>query len=77
LRPVSEAELRAADELWLSSSGREVLPITLLDGKPVGTGTPGPVYRKMQTWFQAAKLSDAFRWQERQAARRGGKALAA
>jgi D-alanine transaminase len=77
LRPVTEAELRTADELWLSSSGREVLPITSLDGKPVGAGTPGPVYRKMQGWFQAAKLSDALRWQERQAARRSGKALAA
>jgi hypothetical protein len=35
------------------------------------------VYRRMQTWFQAAKLSDALLWKERQAARRGGKALAA
>jgi D-alanine transaminase len=77
LRPVPESELRAADELWLSSSGREVLPITVLDGRPVGTGAPGPVYRRMQTWFQAAKLSDALLWKERQAARRNGKALAA
>jgi D-alanine transaminase len=76
LRPVPEAELRSADELWLSSSGREVLPITLLDGKPVGTGLPGPLYRRMQTWFQAEKRKDASRWQALRSAR-GGKALAA
>ncbi len=77
LRPVSEEELRSADELWLSSSGREVLPITLLDGVPVGTGRPGPVYRKMQSWFQAAKRVDALRWVERKALRGGRGALAA
>ena len=42
LRPVSEAEVRTADELWLSSSGREVLPITTLDGRPVGDGSARP-----------------------------------
>jgi D-alanine transaminase len=72
LRPVSESELRAADELWLSSSGREVLPITRLDGVPVGDGVPGPLYRQMQGWFQAAKRAEARRWLERQAQRRPG-----
>lgn len=67
LRPVSEAELRSADELWLSSSGREVLPITTLDGRPVGEGRPGPLYAKLRAWFQAAKRADAQRWQERKA----------
>jgi D-alanine transaminase len=67
LRPVSEAELRSADELWLSSSGREVLPITTLDGQPVGEGRPGPLYSRMREWFQAAKRADAQRWQERKA----------
>jgi D-alanine transaminase len=67
LRPVSEAELRSADELWLSSSGREVLPITNLDGRPVGEGRPGPLYARMRAWFQAAKRADAQRWQERKA----------
>jgi D-alanine transaminase len=77
LRPISEKELRSADELWLSSSGREILPITLLDGAPVGSGRPGPVYRKMQSWFQAAKGADARRWVERKALRGGRGALAA
>jgi D-alanine transaminase len=72
LRPVTEAEVRNADELWLSSSGREVLPITTLDGRPVGDGVPGPVYKRMWSWFQAAKRADAKRWQERKAARARG-----
>ena len=77
LRPVPEAELRSADELWLSSSGREVLPITRLDGRPVGSGEPGPVYRRMQAWFQAEKRKEALRWQELRAARGSPKARAA
>jgi D-alanine transaminase len=72
LRPVTEAELRSADELWLSSSGREVLPITTLDGRPVGSGKPGPVYAQMRAWFQAAKRAEAVRWQARRAARTRG-----
>jgi D-alanine transaminase len=76
LRPVSEAEMRSADELWLSSSGREVLPITILDGRPVGAGHPGPLYGRMREWFQAAKRADAQRWQERKARQSRG-ALAA
>ena len=65
LRPISEAELRGADELWLSSSGREVLPITRLDGAKVGTGEPGPVFKQMAEWFKAAKGDDARRWIKR------------
>jgi D-alanine transaminase len=55
IRPVSEAELRAADEVWLSSSTKEVLAVTTLDGKPVGTGKPGPVFRRMHALFQDHK----------------------
>jgi D-alanine transaminase len=58
-RPVSESEVRSAEELWLSSSSKEVLPITTLDGKPVGNGKPGPVYRRMATIFDAAKAKRA------------------
>ena len=53
IRPVSEAELRSADELWLTSSTKEVLAITTLDGQPVGTGKPGPVTRQMHEWYVA------------------------
>lgn len=53
LRDIAESEVRTADELWLTSSLREVLPITTLDGKPVGTGRPGPAIRQMYAWFCA------------------------
>jgi D-alanine transaminase len=44
--PVSLEALRAADEIWISSSTREVLPVTVLDNQAVGTGKPGPVWQK-------------------------------
>ncbi len=55
IREVSEAELRSAQELWLSSSTREVLAITRLDGKAVGDGRPGPLFRRMYALFQELK----------------------
>ena len=55
IRPVSEAEVRAADEIWLSSSTKEVLAVTTLDGKPVGNGKPGPVFSRMHALYQAHK----------------------
>jgi D-alanine transaminase len=53
VREISEAELRTADELWMTSSTKEVLPITTLDGRPVGTGQPGPAVRQMYAWYCA------------------------
>lgn len=55
LRPISRTEVRAADELLLSSATKEVLPITRLDGQPVGNGQPGPVYAKLYAAYQQAK----------------------
>ena len=55
IRPVTEAEVRAADEIWLSSSTKEVLAVTTLDGKPVGDGKPGPVFRRMHALYQEYK----------------------
>jgi D-alanine transaminase len=52
---VSEAELRAADEILLGAATREVQPISLLDGKAVGTGKPGPVWRRLYDAYQAYK----------------------
>lgn len=55
IRQVTEAEVRGADEIWLSSSSKEVLPVTTLDGKPVGNGKPGPVFKRMHALFQDHK----------------------
>jgi len=55
IRPISESELRSADEVWLSSSTKEVLAVTRIDGKPVGTGKPGPAFRRMHALFQEYK----------------------
>jgi D-alanine transaminase len=55
VRPVKEDELRSADEIWVTSSSREVLPITTLDGKPVGSGKPGPVCARVYALYQQYK----------------------
>lgn len=57
LRPISREEVLAADELLLSSATKEVLPITVLDGRPVGSGRPGPVYERLYAAYQAAKMA--------------------
>jgi D-alanine transaminase len=55
IRPITEAEVRSADEVWLSSSTKEVLAVTTLDGKPVGDGKPGPVFKRMHALYQDFK----------------------
>ena len=55
--PVAEAVVRGADELWLTSSTREVLPITELDGQPVGLGQPGPFFKRMDALYQNYKAT--------------------
>jgi len=55
VRPVSEAEVRNADEIWVTSSTKEVLAVTTLDGKPVGDGHPGPLFRRMHALYQEFK----------------------
>ena len=55
LRRITKTEVLEADELLLSSATKEVLPVTLLDGVKVGTGSPGPVYAKLYAAYQAAK----------------------
>ena len=52
---ISEAELRGADEVWLTSSTKEILPVTRLDGLPVGDGTPGPLWETLLALYQAYK----------------------
>ena len=61
LRRISREEVLDADELLLSSATKEVLPITTLDGVPVGNGStrgrPGPVYARLYAGYQRAKAA--------------------
>ncbi|MFQ1063108.1 D-amino acid aminotransferase [Bordetella trematum] len=52
-RPIARAEVESADEIMITSATKEVLPVTRLDGKPVGDGRPGPVYRKLRAGYDA------------------------
>ncbi len=54
-RAISETDLRTADEIWLTSSTKEILPVTRLDGKPVGKGRPGEVWKQMYQQYQQYK----------------------
>ncbi|HEX2650623.1 MAG TPA: D-amino acid aminotransferase [Burkholderiales bacterium] len=67
-RDLTQAEVRAADELWVTSSSKEVLAIVTLDGKPVGDGKPGPLFRQMHRLYQDFKQKVMRAGKERQAA---------
>lgn len=57
VEPVPESTLRSADEIWLTSSTKEILPITHLDGQAVGSAAPGPLYRKLDRLYQDYKAT--------------------
>jgi D-alanine transaminase len=63
LKPISEADVRSADEVILSSATKEVLPVTKLDGELVGHGAmrgkPGPVYARLFEAYQRAKATQS------------------
>jgi len=50
---ISEARLRAAEEIWITSAGRGVQPVVRLDGQAVGDGRPGPFYNRVAASFGA------------------------
>lgn len=56
-RRISRAEVFAADEIFLSSATKEVLPVVTLDGHPIGSGIPGPVYESLYRAYQQAKAA--------------------
>ena len=57
-RRLTLTELRSAEEIWLTSSTREVLPVTRLDGEPVGSRRPGALWKKAYALFQERKRRD-------------------
>jgi D-alanine transaminase len=61
LRPIPEADVLSADEVMLSSATKEILPVTRIDGEPVGHGAlrgrPGPVYARLHEAYERAKAT--------------------
>lgn len=54
---ISRAEVFAADEVLLSSASKEVLPVVTIDGLAIANGKPGPIYKKLYTAYQTAKIA--------------------
>lgn len=54
-RDLGVAELAAADEVWITSSTREVVPVVRLDDAPVGAGEPGPAWRRVAGLYREHK----------------------
>jgi D-alanine transaminase len=52
---IAEKDVRGADEIWVTSSSKEVLAIVTLDGAKVGDGRPGPLFRRMHQLYQEFK----------------------
>lgn len=52
---ISEERLRRADEIWIAAATRGIAPVVMLDGRPVGNGLPGPVWRQVAAAFDASK----------------------
>jgi D-alanine transaminase len=50
-RAVKESEMRDADEVWIASATRNVSAVTRIDGQPVGSGKPGPLWTRMWEGF--------------------------
>lgn len=71
---VSEEEVRGADEVWMTSSTREIVPVVQLDGEPVGAGKPGPMWEKVLALYEAFRDAQVAAHRHRQG---GGAAHAA
>jgi len=56
VRDIAEDELVSADEVWLTSSTKEILPVVELNAKPVANGQSGPIWERMIDVYQAYKM---------------------
>jgi len=56
-REIPREELLGAEEIWITSSSKDALPIVTLDGRPVGNGVPGPVWKDLARFFVEHKRS--------------------
>lgn len=52
---IPEERLRRADEVWIAAATRGIAPVVMLDGRPVGSGRPGPVWQKVSAAFDASR----------------------
>ena len=57
IREITEIEIRTADEILLTSSTKEIMPITSLDNKPVGNGKPGELFTRLHALYQQYKAT--------------------
>ncbi|MBB1634614.1 D-amino acid aminotransferase [Cupriavidus sp. UME77] len=56
-RRISQDEVMGADEVLLTSASKEILPVATIDGKTIGNGVPGPVFKKLYAAYQEAKAA--------------------
>lgn len=55
-RIITMDEVRNADELWITSSSKEIAPVTKLDGQPVGNGEVGEIWEQAFKVYTASKF---------------------
>ncbi len=56
-RRIAKDEVLDADEVLLTSASKEILPVVSIDGRAVGAGVPGPVFKKLFAAYEAAKAA--------------------
>jgi D-alanine transaminase len=49
--------LEQAGEIWITSSTREIVPVTRLDNRSVGSGSPGPMWKTMSAYYRDYKAA--------------------
>jgi D-alanine transaminase len=52
VQEIAVSEIASCDEMWIASAGRGVLPVTAVDGRPVGSGRPGPLWSEIYDRLQ-------------------------